>query len=57
MVFGSPPDPAARRRPGIAAMVVPARWLVFEAAEALHFLFDCHTRPERSREFVWTLLP
>ena len=30
--------------------------VVFDAVEALRFLFDCLHRPERSREFVRTLL-
>ena len=31
--------------------------VVFDAVEDLQFLFDCHPRPERSREFVRTPCP
>ena len=47
-----------RRRPRlIAAMLVGARWLSLTASRVCMSLFDCHPRPERSREFVRTPCP
>ena len=49
---------ARRTAPGDRSYTARARWLASLKPSGLStFLFDCHPRPERSREFVRILLP